>query len=397
MNELQLVGYTADLTHLVFKGARESDRFRVRLDDDLVSTVEEVLGLSNRSTTLSPPAPPPPAAKASSGSRARGPAPGTGTLAAVGVLARAALPGADEAAPTRESKLSPREIQALLRAGKTPAQVAQLAGTHEELVQRWLPPIEAEREQVLIGVRRARLSKARLGPSRDLVGDAVRRNLAAKGVSLDDEDTRWLVSRRDGDDLWKVELRYRTRGRVQRARYRYDPETGTLDPRNDLATEIAWVRGRGGAAANPPAGRGSGRAAPVADAAAPIPSETATETSEAGAAAAGDAPAGAAAKGPAKRVAAKKAPAKRAAAKKPVAKKRVAKKSPAKKSPAKKSPAKPAAKRVVTRSSADGSVNGSVGRPARPTVRKVAVRKAVAERTDGDDSQGSSSSPGRRG
>lgn len=259
MIELQLVGYTADLKHLVFGDTGNgAARFKARVDDDLVATMREIVGLLGRdvgdlvSGFAPQPAEPAPAVSAApdpvalhNGRRA----PGEGALAAAAVAASAAgvvhagdAAGNDQAeAAARTSKLSPREIQSLLRAGKTPKNVAKLAGTDEEWVQRWLPPIEAEREQVLQAVQHARLTKARLGRSKDLVGDAVRRNLAAKGLAAD-ESVQWHAARKDGEAHWTVRLSYRSRGRLQRAVWRFDPETRVLEPRNALATEVGWTR-----------------------------------------------------------------------------------------------------------------------------------------------------------
>jgi hypothetical protein len=377
LNELQLVGYTADLQHLVLSDAAGASRFRVPVDDDFLATVEEVVGLARPESSFLQPATEPPSTvpEPAAPLEPEGLAPGEGALAASGLLAQRAVVASDaEAEQQRGSKLSPREIQALLRAGKTPAAVAKLAGTDEALILRWLPPIEAERDQVLQGVWRQRVSKARLGPSHDLLGEAVRRNLSAKSVQPE-EEARWTVARRDGDDVWSVELRYRSRGRAQRALWRYDPETDHLDPRNDLATEIAWTR--------PRRGKGAGTTVPEPqptsgeEAGAPEPREAEGQqrtskkaSAKKTAAKKAAAKKTAAKKASAKKASAKKTAAKKTAAKKAAAKKTAAKKTAAKKASAKKAPAKAAsatkvvAKKALIRRPRAGEPGGS--RPAGP-------------------------------
>jgi hypothetical protein len=371
LDELQLVGYTADLTHLVLSDAAGRSRYRVVLDDDLVATVEEVVGLARPGTELfRPPPAPPPAPPPPPEPEPGGPEPGTGTLAAIGLLVRATTEeqgGADE----QDSRLSPREIQALLRAGKSPKQVAKLAGTDESLVRRWLPPILAEREQVLIGVTTARVSKARLGPSREPVGDAVRRNLADKGVSLDDEETTWRVLRRDGDDVWTVELRYRSRGRAQRAIWRFDPETRELDPRNALATEIAWVRPRSGAKAS---GRATAkRSSGTRSAAKKTSARKATAKKGAGKRSG--------AKASARKATAKKATAKKAASKSATARKATAKKSASKSATARKAAPKSAtAKKVAAKTATAKKATAKKATAKKATAKKTAPRKTTARK-----------------
>jgi hypothetical protein len=365
VNELQLVGYTADLKHLVFSDVIDGARFKVPVDDDLVATLSEVLQLVDPDRDPFQPAPAEPEpqpdiwgrpdapAPARSGlfdddddddfglaaetaearrnnGRKRGAKAGEGALAAFAASAEPAPRGgsgrAGQGAAAEDdrpaaSKLSPREIQALLRSGMTPRQVARRAESNEAWVARWLAPIEAERRLVLEAVEQARVNKARLGESRDLLGEAVRKNLAEKGLRPDDDTVEWNASKREGDSHWIVSLTYRSRGRKQRAIWHFNPDTGDLDCRNALAVDVAWTRPRRG-----------GRARSHTTVTAP------TRKAMAGKKAAARKPA-------AKKAAVKKAVAKKPAAKKAApAKRAVAKKAaPAKKAPVKKAAAKKAA------------------------------------------------------
>jgi hypothetical protein len=241
VEELQLVGYTADLHHLVFSDGRGITRYKATLDEDLLATLEEILQLRDPGRPpLGSGRDPDPEADPT-----RHP-PGDGALAAFALLGPAPAPPMPEepavAGPPSARRLSPREIQTLLRAGMSTDAVAREAGSDEAWVLRWLPPIEAEREQVIAAVQRGRMEKARLGPSRDTIGEAVRHNLLAKGIGPEDETVAWMAARDPEDVHWRVELRYRSRGREHQARWDVHVETGAVVPRNKLATEIAWTR-----------------------------------------------------------------------------------------------------------------------------------------------------------
>lgn len=271
MNGLQLVGYTADLEYLVFDDAAAggSTRHRVPIDEDLLATLREITELlgpqdarRGRAAGASKgqvvePAPEPSSQESAPKEDAPPPAlAGVGVLQTLSGTAGSAATNGDGREPkqsrTPKSVLSPREIQALLRAGVPPRTVARQAETDEAWVVRWLAPIEAERRRVLEAVRAARVSKARLGPSGDLLGDAVEANLLAKGVQPTADTVEWIVTRREGDPAWTVTLRYRSRGRAQRAVWRFDPEKRELDPRGALAVELAWTRPRTGKEPSPP-------------------------------------------------------------------------------------------------------------------------------------------------
>lgn len=275
METLQLVGYTADLRYLVFSDAsRGGAQLRVPVDDDLIGTFDEIVDLLRpprraEAPPIAPvaqptPAPAPPVAEAPDEPATPPepepepepdeveepeeidlrPRPGKGVLAGLAIIS--ATPPAElpsEVVRPRQSELSPREIQARLRAGADPRAIAREAGTTAAWVERWLPPIEAEREQVEAAVRGSVISRRRLGESADPVGQAVRTNLEARGLDPDDPDAvRWQTVRREGDSYWSVSVRFRHRGKLQRALYRWDVDEAALDPRNDLALDLGFTR-----------------------------------------------------------------------------------------------------------------------------------------------------------
>jgi hypothetical protein len=104
-----------------------------------------------------------------------------------------------------ESALSPREIQARLRAGETAEEVARAAGIPVTRVARYEAPIAAERVRIVDEVRRASApGPHRISPGRQL-GTIVDERLADEGY--DPAMAQWLARRRpDGTWLVTVDL-----------------------------------------------------------------------------------------------------------------------------------------------------------------------------------------------
>lgn len=153
------------------------------------------------------------------------------------IRARAARPGLD--ARAEGPALSPLEIQTLLRQGRSVRSVAKAAGTTVEWVEKWLGPIEAERDQVVAAARRLRLERARLGKSREAMGAAVTRNLKEKG--LGPSDVSWEAARHK-DGRWRVSARYVHRKKTTTASWLFDPVQGTLEASNDAGSQLGFTR-----------------------------------------------------------------------------------------------------------------------------------------------------------
>lgn len=173
--------------------------------------------------------------------------------------AAASRPKEREPEPVAEPQLSPAEIQALLRSGKSPRMVAEQAGTDEAWIERWLPPILEERARILRDAQSIKLERPRLGRSRDALGDAVRKSLKRRNV--DPEDASWETTRR-ADGRWRVTVRFRHRGRSRTASWVFDPREHELDASSELARDLGFTRRRNGTAPkrSGTGGQGSGRA-----------------------------------------------------------------------------------------------------------------------------------------
>ena len=95
-----------------------------------------------------------------------------------------------ELAPARPT-LAPRDIQALLRAGATPVEIASEHGMEVSAVERFEAPVQAEKDYALTRARAVRIGEG--GPT---MGDLVVDRLAARGV--DPTSLEWAATREAG-------------------------------------------------------------------------------------------------------------------------------------------------------------------------------------------------------
>lgn len=213
MVRLHLIGFTTDLKNLIFATRRTAKRgnYIVEVDKRLLGALDEV-------------------AKLEAEAKGPGEAERQKTLPAQG------LPPA----AVRSSSLSPKEIQTMLREGKSEEQVAKLAETEVAWIRRFTGPIIAERAGVIDSVKAGSITKPRLGPSACNVGQAIEQNLSEKRIQMDPEtyERSWKASRRGG--LWQVVFQYSSRGKRKMARFSFDPETRTVTATNPVALEVGW-------------------------------------------------------------------------------------------------------------------------------------------------------------
>ncbi len=268
-----------------------------------------------------------------------------------------------------ESQLSVREMQQRLRAGQSIRQVARAAGVHDDWVERFAVPIQAEQTQIVRQALDLTFSKQRLGVSSQPLGTSVWWNLQDRSVVLPEDGwengwTAFLVR----DSKWVVRFSYEARKRNQSAEWEVDLRDRSLTSRNRLATELGYVEsGRRRRPGPPPpvAGGLLTRAAPPtveappASAPAPVVEEPAPAK-----------PRRASARRPAaKKAATKKTTAKKVSAAKPPARKAAPKKAAAKRASAKTpAPKKTAPNKTVARRSA----------PKQSVARRPAPKKSAA-------------------
>ncbi|WP_131787353.1 septation protein SepH [Protofrankia symbiont of Coriaria ruscifolia] len=144
---------------------------------------------------------------------------------------RATLRGARRNEVRQESALTPREIQARLRAGETTAEVARVAGIPVERVERYEGPVLAERARVVQEARAALLPKDPGGAPGRPLGEVVDARLLA--VQDDPESAQWDAWRRV-DGIWLVQLTSESRC----ARWTWDPVVRRVRPHDDAARAL---------------------------------------------------------------------------------------------------------------------------------------------------------------
>lgn len=125
--------------------------------------------------------------------------------------------------------LRPREIQAMLRAGRSAEEISEIAQVSVEHVRRYEGPVLAEREWT---AQRARtFPVGRGGPS---LSSVVSERLAARQA---DEDVAWDAWRRT-DGTWTLELSFSAGGRTRQAHWVADIDNRSVSPVDD---EARWI------------------------------------------------------------------------------------------------------------------------------------------------------------
>jgi hypothetical protein len=158
------------------------------------------------------------------------------------------LPAANAAveAPRVESALTPREMQARMRAGESVESVAKAAGVALERVETYFGPVLSERIQVIDAAQSATMTRPRWGESARPLADAVVANLA-RTTGLREETVMWSARRRK-DGFWVVRVDFIARGRRRAAEWEWDPREREVIALGHTATMLGYIEPRGGAA-----------------------------------------------------------------------------------------------------------------------------------------------------
>jgi len=138
--------------------------------------------------------------------------------------------------------MRPREIQHLLREGRSINSVADASKTSREWVERLAEPVIAERIGVVRMAQNAMMPRPRLGPSGLPLGEAVRRNLKERRApmeTIERLDDAWdaRLARAGG---WRVFLRFNHRGKRRTAEWEFYKGRREILPRNRLAGQLGW-------------------------------------------------------------------------------------------------------------------------------------------------------------
>ena len=130
--------------------------------------------------------------------------------------------------------LSPRDIQARIRAGADVEGLAQQTGTPVDRIMAFAVPILQERAHI---ASRARATLVRRASGVGPLEDVIVARLSPLGVSL--LETHWDSHRLD-DGRWEVRLTYDTKEGGRIARWLFDAKSAVVSPVDD---EAHWLMG----------------------------------------------------------------------------------------------------------------------------------------------------------
>ncbi|MFT4213535.1 MAG: septation protein SepH [Microbacterium sp.] len=154
---------------------------------------------------------------------------------AVDETLRAHLRRSQRDSEPRAARPSPREIQSHIRAGLSAEEVAELLGARLEDVQRFEPPVLAEREHVVDQALAVPVLVAGDFDSgaQPTFGVAVRTKLAEAGAVGE----RWTSWKEESG--WIVKLHFTSNDVDHDARWSFDPRRSSLAPLNSDATQLS--------------------------------------------------------------------------------------------------------------------------------------------------------------
>jgi hypothetical protein len=132
-----------------------------------------------------------------------------------------------------DAPLRPKDIQARIRAGQSPEQVAAESGQSVERVMRFAYPVLAERGRVVAEARRATVRREAAAPT---LGEVVDRRLSARGV--DPDSVSWDSWRRD-DGTWMVMARWRSADADRCATWMFDLAGKIPAAEDDMAMHLS--------------------------------------------------------------------------------------------------------------------------------------------------------------
>lgn len=131
-----------------------------------------------------------------------------------------------------QQPVRPREIQAMLRAGSSVEEVAEVSGLPLEHVQRYEGPVQAEQAWV---VQQAQSFPVGRQPDSPTLGDLVVNRLATRAV--DPDDLSWTATR-SGNSPWVLAVSFPVGARSAEARWEVDLSARSLHALDD---ESRWL------------------------------------------------------------------------------------------------------------------------------------------------------------
>jgi hypothetical protein len=132
-------------------------------------------------------------------------------------------------------ELPPRVIQARIRAGETPEQVAASSGTRVERIMRFAHPVIQERQRVAEQAREARVRLSEGSPGGTL---SAFMNERLRLIDSDIDAVTWDAHRTD-DGSWQVTGAWRAGDKSGLTRWTFDLPSRTVAPSDAATTDFA--------------------------------------------------------------------------------------------------------------------------------------------------------------
>jgi Protein of unknown function (DUF3071) len=136
-----------------------------------------------------------------------------------------------------ESALRPRDIQARIRAGESPEQVAQASGTTTDKIMVYAGPVLAERAHVTERAQRASVRTTGGEPAARTLGEAVAAQLRRSNLPAD--SLEWDAWRRE-DGRWTLAVPLPASVRAGDAHFAFDPPGNYVVVEDD---DARWLVG----------------------------------------------------------------------------------------------------------------------------------------------------------
>ena len=133
------------------------------------------------------------------------------------------------------TELPPRVIQARIRAGETPEQVAAASGTRVERIMRFAHPVIQERARVAEQAREARVRLSE-GPPAVVLQQFMTDRLRL--LDTDVEAVAWDAHRTD-DGTWQITGTWRAGDKSGTTRWSFDLPSRTVSPADAATTDFA--------------------------------------------------------------------------------------------------------------------------------------------------------------
>jgi hypothetical protein len=133
------------------------------------------------------------------------------------------------------TELSPRVIQARIRAGETPEQVAAASGARVERIMRFAHPVLQERARVAEQAREARVRLSEGSPGVPLQQFMTER---LRLIDADIDGVSWDAHRSD-DGTWQVTGAWRAGDKSGTVRWSFDLPSRTVTPVDAATTDFA--------------------------------------------------------------------------------------------------------------------------------------------------------------